>query len=25
VRKDLEGQMKTTETLLERIHHPLTE
>ncbi|MBI3547068.1 MAG: dynamin family protein [Gammaproteobacteria bacterium] len=24
-RKDLEGQLKTTETLLERIHRPLTE
>jgi chromosome segregation ATPase len=25
VRKDLEGQMKTTDTLLERIHRPLAE
>jgi tetrahydromethanopterin S-methyltransferase subunit B len=25
VRKDLEGQMQTTETLLERIHRPLAE
>ncbi|MBI3777565.1 MAG: dynamin family protein [Gammaproteobacteria bacterium] len=25
IRKDLEAQMKTTETLLERIHRPLTE
>ncbi|MCR4345995.1 MAG: dynamin family protein [Sulfuricaulis sp.] len=25
VRKDLEGQMKTSETLLERIHRPLTQ
>ena len=24
VRKDLESQMKTTETLLERIHRPLS-